>query len=175
MKNKTGIEIIKTILGLLLVFVAITVKAQITTKNGISIVVSATIVSDFPVELTTLNNLVVSGDESAEREIYISPLTSSWAGLMRAKGKPGTQARMTYIVKEVLSNETGMGYITLNYEMSGNAERVQRASNLINTGNAILKFGEDGLYYLWVGGKVDTSNAVSGKYTGQFTIEIEYI
>jgi hypothetical protein len=94
---------------------------------------------------------------------------------MRAKGRPNSQARITYIIEEELSANSGTGKITLRYEMSGNTERVQRAARLIDTGEAILNFGSDGLYYLWVGCHIDLTKAPSGKYTGQFTLEIEYI
>lgn len=164
----------KHIFLILLVLGAIQLKAQIR-AGSISINVSATVVSDSPVELTTLNNMIVSGQPNQSQQIYISPITNTNAGLMRAKGRPNSQARMTYIMYEVLSEETGAGSISLRYEMSGNPERVQRASTLIDSGEAVLKFGPDGLYYLWVGGRVDVSKAAPGKYGGQFTLEIEYI
>jgi len=151
------------------------VKAQIPAGGSISVNVSATVVSDSPIELTTLSNMVLFGEINENQEIYISPISSSKAGLMRAKGKPGSKARVTYILKEALSNDNGNSNITIQYEMSGHPERIQRAAILVNTGEIVLDFGSDGLYYLWVGGRVNISKAAPGKYTGQFTIEIEYL
>jgi len=150
-------------------------KAQVTPDPTIVINVSATLISDTPIVMTTLNNMVVAGAPDEKQEIYVSPITSPNAGLLLAKGRPGSQARMTYIISEVLSEQEHMGSISMKYEMSGNAKRIQRTSQLIDTGEAVLNFDEDGLYYLWVGGHIDVSKAVSGKYNGQFTIQIEYI
>lgn len=149
-----------------------TLSAQ--TQSSIVIDVSATLVSDSPVVLTTLSSMKVAGVNSGS-EIYISPIANTNAGLMLAEGKPGSQARLTYIMTEVLDEENGNGSITMRYEMSSFPERVQRSSKLIDTGEAILNFGNDGKYYLWVGGHIDLSKASGGKYIGQFTIEIEYI
>jgi hypothetical protein len=162
------------ILLMAMVLMAVQAEAQVR-ATSISVNVSATVVSDSPVELTTLNNMVVTGEMDENNEIYISPITNTNAGLMRAKGRPNSQARMTYIIYEVLNEADGDGIISLRYEMSGNIERVQRASQLIDSGEAILEFGPDGLYYLWVGGRVDISQAAPGRYGGQFTLEIEYI
>jgi hypothetical protein len=82
---------------------------------------------------------------------------------------------MTYIINETLTDVNSTGKITLAYEMSGNPIRIQRASTLINTGEFILNFDNDGLYYLWLGVKIKLNHAYPGKYTGDFTVEIEYI
>jgi len=150
-------------------------KAQVPAASSISINVSANIVSNSPVELTTLNNLILRGNYAGMKDFYVSPISSPDAGLMRAKGKPFSQARITYLMEEVISDTIGTGKIILKYEMSGNTQRVQRASRLIDTGEAILNFGDDGLYYLWIGCHIDLSQASAGKYNGQFTLEIIYI
>ena len=59
--------------------------------------------------------------------------------------------------------------------MSGNDKWVQRASKIMDAGEAVINLGSDGIYYLWVGGHINISKAVTGKYTGQFTMEIEYL
>jgi hypothetical protein len=159
----------------LIILLPAMVMAQVPAGSSISINVSATVLSDSPVELTTLSNLIVSGNFSGQKDIYISPISNPNAGLMRAKGRPNSQARITYIMEEVLTDSAGAGKITLRYEMSGYTERVQRSAKLIDTGEAILNFGNDGLYYLWVGCHIDIGKAPNGKYTGQFTLQIEYI
>jgi hypothetical protein len=160
---------------LLLIFLPAMLKAQVPSVNNISINISANIVSTSPVELTTLNNLILRGNYSGMKDYYVSPISNPDAGLMRAKGRPNTQARIIYLMEEVISDTTGTGKIILKYEMSSNKERVQMASRLIDTGEAILDFGNDGFYYLWIGCHIDLSKATAGKYTGQFTLEIVYI
>ncbi len=150
-------------------------KAQVTPDPSIVINVSATLISNTPIVLTTLNNMKVSGTTDGNNEIYISPISSSDAGLLLAKGRAGSQARMTFIISEVITDTGGNGSISLQYEMSGNNERIQRSSKLIDTGEAVIEFGDDGQYFLWVGGHINVSKAISGKYNGQFTIEIVYI
>lgn len=154
---------------------SIAVKAQVPLVENVSISVSARVVSESPVELTTLSNMIVVGGNNGGEEIYISPISSANAGLMQVKGTPGSQARITYIMSEVLSEASGQGSINIKYEMSGNPERVQSSSKLIDTGETILNFGADGLYFLWVGGHIDLSNTTGGKFVGQFTLEIDYI
>jgi hypothetical protein len=88
-----------TISILLMIFLPAILKAQATTISSISINVSANIVSNSPVELTTLNNLIVRGNYSGMKDFYISPISSPDAGLMRAKGRPNSQARITYLME----------------------------------------------------------------------------
>jgi hypothetical protein len=174
-----------------------TSKGQATIIN-----ITATLVTSSPVQLFTLRNMIITGCQGRRKDyekdyfrneqrgglkvmgreaeqkasgIYISPVTDLNAGLLLAKGKPGTRAIIHYRIHEVLQEENGEGTIGLRYELSSYPLLVQRASRLNNSGEIILNFGKDGLYFLWVGGRVDLSNASTGKYTGQFTFEILYI
>lgn len=166
---------IKNALILIGVLIPAGLYSQIPAGGNISISVCATIVSESPVELTTLSNITLDGEINDNREIYVSPLTSPNAGLMMAKGKPGSQARIIYLLSEILTDNSGKGFIKINYEMSSNSDKIQKASTLIEKGEATLNFNNQGICYLWVGGKINTSRAKPGKYTGQFTIEMEYL
>jgi hypothetical protein len=164
--------------------------------------ITATLVTSSPVQLFTLRNMIITGcqgkrrdnekdflrytvmdkERGREREkenktagIYISPVTDINAGLLLAKGKPGSRAIIHYKIHEILHENDGEGTISLRYELSTFPLLVQRASKINNSGEIILNFGKDGLFYLWVGGHVNLSNATTGKYTGQFTFEILYI
>lgn len=149
--------------------------AQVKVRGDLSVSVSATLLNDAPLELTTINNLVISGDYGQSKKVYISPVTSAEAGLMKASGRPGSQARITFIMDEIIQNHEGNSAITVRYEMSGNKERIQRSSRLFDTGETTITFGSDGVYYLWLGCSLNTGNAGPGNYQGQFTLEIEYI
>jgi hypothetical protein len=150
-------------------------EAQTAVYESISINVSATVVSDDHVELTTLNGILLSGDFDKKKELYISPVSDPRAGMVLAKGRPGSQARLTYMIQEVLVEENGEGSIKLHYEISGGPSMVQLASISFLKGVAILNFSSDGFYYLWVGGHANMSKALPGKYIGQFSLEIVYI
>ena len=149
--------------------------AQIPAGGRISVNVSATVVSNSPVVLTTLSNMVISSDKVKLKEIYISPVSNPSAGLMLLRGLPGSQARLTYLINETLTAESDLGKIAMAFEVSSYPTLVQRASELNNSGEVILNFGADGTYYLWIGGRVNLNEAIPGKYKGQFTLEIVYI
>jgi hypothetical protein len=166
----------RTRLTSIMIFLTVAaIHAQIPVRNNIIINVTATVISNSPIELTTLNNMAIKIDNKQQKEIYISPISDPGAGLMLAKCRPGSQVRLTYMIQEEITEENGSGKIKLNYEMSGYPSRVQSASSLFLTGEALLNFGIDGIYYLWIGGRINLSNALPGKYKGQFTLEIVYI
>ena len=144
-------------------------------SRGASINVSATVLNLSPVELTTLHNMNIDRDLNNDTEIYISPVSGSNAGLMRADGIPNSQVLITYLMTEELPEENGNGKISIRYEMSGNRERVQEASKIIHTGEAVCNLGNDGSYYLWIGALINIANAGAGKYSGQFSMQIEYL
>ncbi len=150
-------------------------NAQYPTEPSISISVSARVKAGQPVELTTLHNMNIKGENKDGNEIYISPMTNVNAGLMRANGSPRSQVHLTYQISEVINEKYSEDTVAINYEISINRERVQNASTLISTGEVVLDFDDSGVYYLWLGGNINLSGAVGGLYVGQFTIEIAYI
>jgi len=150
-------------------------QSCVCSTGSASLNITATVLNISPVQLTTLHDMYIDRDLNNDREIYISPLTGINAGLMRADGIPDAQVRMTYLMNEVLREESGNGKISIHYEMSGNDEWVQEASEIIDTGEAVFNLGDDGSYYLWIGGFVNIADAGPGKYNGQFIIEIEYL
>jgi len=170
--------ILKKACNLLLILIAVsglTGHAQAPAGNQLTLSVSATVVSDTPVEIITLRNLQVSGEEIKQGIIYISPVTSPYAGLMQLKGEPGKMVRISYLMDDELLEEEGKGKIMINFELSSNHERIQAASSLVYTGELLIRFDHTGTSYLWIGGRIDTGLATHGKYTGSFTIEIEFI
>ena len=153
---------------------AITLLAQESPTLRIDIGVSATVIGVRPVEIITLQNIFLSGSGTDTSGIYISPVSSPDAGLMQLNGVPNSNVRISFLLAEDLANEDG-SKITIRYELSGNRERIQRASRLIDTGEEIVKLSDSGEFYLWIGGRLQTSLTSKGKFFGRFTIEIEYI
>jgi len=100
-------------------------QSSVCSTGSASLNITATVLNIFPVQLTTLHNMYIDRDINNDREIYISPLTGINAGLMRADGIPDAQVRMTYLINEVLREESGNGKISIRYEMSGNDEWLQ--------------------------------------------------
>lgn len=143
-----------------------------------SLHVSASVVStgDQPVELVTIRSMIISEEISnTERNIHISPLTSSHAGLIRAEGQPGTSVRIVYQEHEHLMDQSGQRNLHIRYELSGSKERLQESALLIDSGEHEFTLNDEGHYYLWIGCHMNIRAAAAGNYTGQFTIEIQYI
>ena len=151
------------------------VKSQPKAVNTASLNITATVLDNYPLQLNTLNNMYIRNDMNEETDIYISPVASAGAGLMRASGKPNALVRMTCLLKEIFPEDNGNGRISVYYELSGNDEWVQEASTIIDKGESVFTLNNKGFYYLWIGGFIDLARAGPGRYRGQFTMEIEYI
>lgn len=163
------------LLVLCFVFISLQTSGQLPITKSISIHVSAKVSSSNLVEIITLQHISIMGADWLSGELIISPITDSSAGLMQLNGVPGSTARVSCLLHGELKEESGYGRIDMRYLMSGNSERVQQASRLFETGEVIVHFNDDGVYYLWIGGSVDLSDAFPGIYNGYFTIEIAYI
>ncbi len=169
-------HMIRNLIFLIIIFVSTNItKAQNSTGQNISISVSARVTADQPVELTTLQNMIIQSSDDEYNYVYISPMTDVNAGLMRTSGIPGLKVLITYQISDFVTGNEDYDKVIVNYVMSANHELVQEASTLIDSGETVLDFGDDGVYYLWLGGEFDLSRAFGGRYVGQFTIEIEYI
>jgi len=160
---------------ILFCFLSLFSRSQSRCRKTLPVNVTVTVINNFPVQLTTLNNMKIPADIGNDNEIYISPVSSSFAGLLRANGIPDAKVRMSYMINELLWEENGNGTISIQYEMSGNDRWFQESSRLINTGEAVFNIGSNGIYYLWVGGYVNIVEAGVGRYHGKFTLEIEYL
>jgi hypothetical protein len=156
-------------------FSSLTCCSQMNAIGECSLGIVAIVKDRAALRLETLYNICIDYRPGDEDEIYISPVASSNAGLMRAYGTPGSQVRMTYLPTDVLSEENGNGTIAVYYEMSGNKRWLQESSKLTDTGEAVFNLGSDGAYYLWVGGLINVTKAGAGQYRGRFTLEIEYL
>lgn len=160
----------------LLLLSGLTVEKS-TAQNNDSITaeinVSATVIQS--IELITVNSMSFGDIQPGQEEIYINPINNLNAGFMIAVGTPGAQFRLTYLKDRQLINSNGKGNLIFSYELSGNSEEEQSTADLLGFDNRNLIFNTEGRYYIWVGGRVDLRNAQPGNYSGDFTIEIDYI
>jgi hypothetical protein len=137
--------------------------------------VAANVISFYSVEIVPLQHLCFSGGRNLSGDLYISPFTCADAGLMLLKGEPGSVARVRFLPVEELREEGGSGRLFIQFMLSGNFERIQHASRMIDSCEIHIRFKKNGMYYLWIGGLVDLSGALPGMYTGEFTLEVDYI
>ncbi len=147
-------------------------------NNGTSISISAS-ATVLPGNIN-LETIVDMGIVDAQRVqegnlLFINPVFDAQAGVMRASGNPGAQIRVSYIPEMVIARREGEGSITFVYQISGFEGDNQRESELLDQIERELRFNEDGVFYFYIGGTVDLSNALPGNYDGEFTMEIEYM
>lgn len=127
------------------------------------------------IDMVTLRNMTFGKIQPGQREVFISPVLDEKAGKMKASGIPGAPIRVSYLEEWQLTRSQGPGTLTFYYEVSGNKEDNQSASEILETDNRDLSFNSEGEFYFWIGGRVNIQNASPGNYEGEFTIEIEYL
>lgn len=163
---------------LALLFTAIYfLPAGVIAQNGngesVSINVSATV--NGSIELITIQTMDFQNVDREASIVQVDPIQSERAGKMVARGAPGSEFRLNYLTQRELVNTAGTGLLMFNYNVSGNDIDEQETSELLDQEVRELQFNDDGEFYIWVGGRVDLSDAEPGNYEGEFTIEIEYI
>lgn len=143
-------------------------------QNTMSITVSAMVIDNAAIEMIIMNHMYVDATQAVNGIVTISPLYDANAGKLLIKGRPGASMNVTFLSQPQLVNKSRDGSLSYNYTVSGYSSDNQQASRLLDTLDYILKFNDQGEYYLWVGGQADISNAQPGNYEGEFTFEIEY-
>lgn len=127
------------------------------------------------IQLITVNSMTFGNVQPGQLEIYVNPINDVNAGYMIAVGTPGAEFRLDFQQIRNLTNVEDEGFLTFQYELSGNDTEDQASSLAIENENRSIIFNEDGEYHIWVGGRVNIENATPGSYEGDFTIEIDYI
>ncbi len=151
--------------------VVMPVKAQLRPAN-IRINASATLIDNL--SLITIRDVNLNGPSTVDGILTVSPVSSGYAGLMRIDGRPGRQVRITYLAYETLIEEGGSGGIVkANYRISGFESDNQLAGTLLDVGEATVRLGKDGTYFLWLGAVLDLTKASPGSYISEFLIEME--
>ncbi len=161
---------------LLLVTVMLPAQNQNDTGTSVNISASATVVGN-GIELETISDISIlqASRLQEEDEISINPVFDPEAGIMRASGQPNAQIRVSYLSEMEVARREGPGVIFFEYEVSGYPGDNQRESELLDLLEREVRFNEDGVYYFWIGGRINLSEALPGNYDGEFTIEIEYM
>lgn len=164
-----------TIFTILLSLVALCsyAQAQQNRSKSVSINISATVSSS--IELITIQTLDLQNADTQNNTLEINPILSSNAGNMVARGNPGSEFRLNYLEVRELTNIEGTGVLFFEYRIAGNNIDEQNTAELLQPESRELQFNEDGQFYIWVGGRIDLTNAEPGSYEGDFSIEIEYI
>lgn len=161
---------------ILLLALSFSLIPSVLSAQNAEIRVNAEVVSSISgVELQSLKSLTLSRDDAVNGIITINPANSQNAGKMVAIGAPNAAITINYFQIRELSNTEGPGIITFNYQLTGNEIDDQNSSELIFQDSRNLRLGQDGEFFIWIGGTVDITNAPPGNYAGDFTLEIEYL
>jgi hypothetical protein len=148
-------------------------SGQVTGEDDVTINVQANVLQS--IELITVSNIRLRDFPPGANEVYISPVENPYAGHMVAVGNPNAEIRIEYLPSRELTQVNGNGLLSFQYEIAGSAIDNQITSEILLNDNRNFRFNAQGRFYLWIGGRVDISNAKPGSYEGEFTIEIEYI
>ena len=141
-------------------------------SRSIRVAATATIIDNL--SLITIRDVNLNGVATVDGILNLAPQNSPYAGLMRINGRPGRLVRITYLSNENLIEESGSGaVITAKYLLSGFENDNQSASMILDVGEATIRIGRDGTYYLWLGALLDLSKAAPGSYVSEFLIEME--
>jgi hypothetical protein len=146
-------------------------------KKTMSIAVRAVVTDNIPFDWIVLKNIRIDQGMNfdANDRIYISPIKSPYAGLVKIKGSPGTRVLISYKSSGTLSDKSGNSKVIIHYEVSGNSELNQAASIMFQDNQAVIQMPTNGIYYLWIGGHLILSNMTGGNLSGQFSLEINFI
>lgn len=155
---------------------AFSVNAQVpgagTYRASVKVGATATLVDNL--SLITIRDVNLNGPATVDGVITLGPQVSAFAGCMRINGRPGRNVRITYLSSETLIEEGGSGaLITAKYSISGFETDNQAASVLLDVGEANIRIGPNGTYYLWLGAVLDLTKAAPGSYMSEFLIEME--
>ena len=165
-----------TLFFLLFHFLVTFALAQDENGTSVNISASATVVGN-GIELETISDIGILQASQLQDgdEVVINPVFDPEAGIMRASGQPNAEIRVSYLSEMEVARREGPGVIFFEYEVSGYPGDRQRESELLDLLEREVRFNEDGVFYFWIGGTIDLSEALPGNYDGEFTIEIEYM
>lgn len=164
----------RSLIFTLLVFSSGLVFAQ-TADNQVSAQINISTEAVQSIELITVNTMTIGNTQPGQEIITVNPVTDLNAGFMIARGTPEAEFRLDYFTERRLTQIGGPGFLIFRYFLAGSVLEEQSTSELLDSENRTLRFNEDGMFYIWVGGEVNLQNALPGDYEGDFTIEIDYI
>ena len=135
--------------------------------------VSATVVGN--VDLIIIRNMDYELTGLSPRDITLDPQSDSRAGMMKIVGTANSIVRVTYERETVLRHEGEASPLYFLYNVSGGPSIVQSESSLLTQNNQV-KLSDQGIYYLWVGGRIsNVENIIAGNYDMELTVELEYV
>ncbi|MDZ7715680.1 MAG: DUF4402 domain-containing protein [Balneolaceae bacterium] len=142
-------------------------------QSDVSVSINANIISS--IDLITIQSIQLSKEEAQDNIITIDPTTSINAGKMIAIGTPNSDITISFLERRELTRNQGTESLIFNYAVAGNDQDDQSSAQILDQENRDFSFNDEGRFYLWIGGSIDISTATPGNYSGDFTLEIEYI
>jgi len=138
---------------------------------SIHVNVNATVVES--IEMVTISDFNIGPVQPSQKEINIDPKDDGGAALLMFSGTPNRQIRVTYTA-QVQMTKPGSPSLTAYYSLSGFKKNEQSSSEIFQENPATVTLSNEGVYYVWVGCRLNIEKATSGAYDGDCAIEVEY-
>jgi len=166
---------IKYLTYLLVISLLIGYIAYAQEKNQVvaKITASANVVGN--VDLIVMKDLEFEVSSISSTDLVVDPQKDSHSGQIKIVGFQNSLVRVTNETQSILQDQSGQSQLYFTYNISGSTDNVQQKSILLTQHNEV-KLSDEGVYYLWVGGKLSgLENIIPGNYTMELKIEVEYI
>lgn len=127
------------------------------------------------IDVQTLQEMRFGTVEPGTEVLTVDPVADDRAGLMLASGAPESDIRISFVPEQPVRHVEGRGPdLEFHFQVAGNPVDDQESAEIIEPDADLHQIGEEGEFYLWIGGQIDITEAVSGAYETEFTLEIEY-
>jgi len=136
---------------------------------------TAEVVSRSDIEIITVNHLTIDANEAIAGIVHVSPFNRYRAGAMRIIGRPNALANIHFDRYVTLINNLGLGDLLMTLEVIGFSSNNQLAGEPLDVTTRSIRFNQIGEFFIWIGSRVDISEARPGNYTGNITLEFEYL
>jgi len=125
-------------------------------------------------EMITLADIDVGTIIPSQDVLRLNPRTDSGAGIIKVQGRPNSKVQVSFSSQIEMVNVATSNTLTVTYQVSGNKDNDQSASDIVTTNPEVIELNDTGEYYLWIGCEFSMANLVSGQYDGDFVIDVDY-
>ncbi|MCF7808003.1 MAG: hypothetical protein K9M49_04500 [Candidatus Marinimicrobia bacterium] len=126
------------------------------------------------IEMVTLSNIDVGMIIPTEDMLRLDPRSDQGAGLILISGQKNASAQIAFTAHVEMTNFASDIPLNVYYNISGNGENNQSASEIFTTNPMTVNLSSIGTYYLWIGCEFSLKDLVPGSYDGDFVIEVDY-
>ncbi|MCF7824529.1 MAG: hypothetical protein K9N35_10210 [Candidatus Marinimicrobia bacterium] len=127
------------------------------------------------IEMITLSDIDVGTVVAGEDYLRLNARNDPGAGIIKINGRANASVQINFSAQVEMINLSSNTSLTVNYNVSGNGENNQSASDVFTTNPMTVVLNHNGEYYLWIGCSFSLQDLVPGQYDGDFVVEVDYI